>query len=173
MADDVLEGQLGDPERRCLDLAGRPRSRPGIRDLDRDADVGALLRALGELLDGREEAEFLQHDGPPVGGEIVELVEDVAQRRRELVRGAATFGLGEGSTDGRHDVRMQLDRDPRPFGGRGAAGTGLARCDLVDEDPDRLTHRRRRLRPGAPVSDGPPAGGRRGCRAQGGPRQPR
>ena len=138
MPDDVLEGQLGDTERRGLDLPGWPGGWLVVGDLDRDADVGALLGTLSQLFDGGEEAEFLQHDRSTVRGEVVEFDEDVPEGHGQLLGGASTFGLGQRPSDGRHDIGMQFDGDPGALGGRGTTSTGVARRDLIDEDASGL-----------------------------------
>ena len=138
MPDDVVQGQLGDPERGPLHVPRRAcrRAASARAHLDLDADVGALLDALGQPLDAGEEAHLLEHDGPPRDEQRLDLVHRGAQVRGQPLHRAARLGLGEGPPQRRQHLRVEVGGEPAPLVLRGLGPARLApRDQLVHEDP--------------------------------------
>ena len=99
MARHVLQRQLGHPERRPLDEPRRPPTGvPGLRrrlHVDLDRDVAALLGALRQPLERRQQADLLQHDRPPPGEHPLHLLDCLPKVLRQAFHGPAILGRVE------------------------------------------------------------------------------
>ena len=170
MPDDVVQGQLGDPERGPLHVPRRaPAERIGCAHLDLDAHVGAVLDALGQPLDAGEQAHLLEDDGPPRDEQRLHLVHRGAQVRGQALHRAAGLGLREGPPQRRQHLRVEVGGEPATLVLHGLRPARLApRHQLVHEDP----HDRQRVadRPPTATAEASPAATRARVRVNAGRR---
>ena len=94
------------------------------------------------MSDTREQAGAPLDDGSAALSATASLTEskDISQRDGQPLRRSAPLGLAQGAADDRDDLRMELDRDPRPLDVRSASCALAARTELIDERPSRPGH---------------------------------
>ena len=149
---DVVEGERCDPEGRALHGPRRPDLR-GVEHVHRHPRRSALLDALRQPLEARDQAQLLQHDRAPLRKQALDLAQDVAEVGRQPFDRAARLDRRQRAPYGGHDLGMELRGEPRAFRfGRLVARRRPARHQLIDEGRDA------RVQPARQAVDEPPIG---------------
>ena len=149
---DIVEGERCDPEGRALHGPRRPDLR-GVEHVHRHPRRSALLDALRQPLEARDQAQLLQHDRAPLRKQALDLAQDVAEVGRQPFDRAARLDRRQRAPYGGHDLGMELRGEPRALRfGRLVARRRPARHQLIDEGRDA------RVQPARQAVDEPPIG---------------